>query len=93
MLTAQSPRLKDQNVVVFPLRNETQKVELMKEKAQLFDHLKRELKNAGLTLEIEFIKEENGPQKAYTAADKYKVLAAKNPVLDKLKDVLRLDLE
>ncbi|MGM0376323.1 MAG: hypothetical protein ACQEQ0_06085 [Bacteroidota bacterium] len=93
MLTAQSPRLKDQNVVVFPLRNETQRVELMKEKAPLFDHLKRELKNAGLKLEIEFIKEENGPQKAYTAADKYKVLAEKNPLLDKLKDVLRLDLE
>ncbi|MFW6267856.1 MAG: hypothetical protein ACOC1E_01845, partial [Marinilabiliaceae bacterium] len=93
MLTAQSPRLKDKNVVVFPLRNETQKVELMKEKARLFDHLKRELKNAGLTLEIEFIKEENGPQKAYTASEKYKVLAGKNPLLDKLKDVLRLDLE
>ena len=93
MLTAQSPRIKDQNVVVFPLRNETQRFELMKEQSRLFNHLKRELKNARLTLEVEFIQEENGPQKAFTATDKYKVLAEKNPLLDKLKDVLRLDIE
>ncbi|MFO8001239.1 MAG: hypothetical protein R6U46_08340 [Marinilabilia sp.] len=93
MLTASSPRLKENNTVVFPLRNETQEVELMKEKTPLFDHLKRELKHAGLQLEIEYIQEESGPKKAYTAADKYKVLAEKNPLLDKLKDVLRLDLE
>ncbi len=93
MLTAKSPRLKGQNVVVFPLQNETQEVELIKEKGSLFDHLKRKLKHASLILEIEYIREEKGPQKAYTVTDKYKVLAEKNPFLDKLKDALNLDLE
>jgi len=93
MLTARSPRLKGTNVVVFPLQNETQEVELMKTKTHLFDHLKRELKHAKLQLEIEYTREENGPQKAYTAVDKYKILAEKNPLLEKLKDALNLDLE
>lgn len=93
MLTARSPRLKGTDVVVFPLQNETQEVELMKEKTPLFDHLRRELKHAKLQLEIEYTREEEGPQKAYTAADKYRILADKNPLLDKLKDMLSLDIE
>lgn len=93
MLTAHTPRLKGSNVVVFPLRNETQEVELMKEKSSLFNKLKKELKNAKLQLEVEYIREDRTQQKAFTAADKYKVLADKNPVLNKLKDALNLDLE
>ncbi|WP_462317779.1 hypothetical protein [Marinilabilia sp.] len=93
MLTAHSPRLKGSSVVVFPLRNETQEVELMKEKSSLFNKLKRELKNAKLQLEVEYIREERTQQKAFTSADKYKVLAEKNPALNKLKDALNLDLE
>lgn len=93
MLTARSPRLKGNDVIVFPLQNETQEVELLKEKSPLFNHLRRELKNAKLQLEIEYTRDETGSQKAYTAADKYKLLADKNPLLDKLKDVFNLDLE
>ncbi len=93
MLTAHSPRLKGNNMVVFPLKNETQEVELLKEKGNLFNFLKKELKNAKLQLEIEYIREESGSQKAYTAADKYKVLAEKNPTLDKLRNMLNLDIE
>ncbi len=93
MLTAHSPRLKGDHVVVFPLKNETQEVELMKEKAGLFNFLKRDLKNAQLQLEVEYIREDRGPQKAFTAADKYKVLAEKNPTLEKLRNMLNLDIE
>lgn len=93
MLTAHSPRLKGSNMVVFPLKNETQEVELLKEKRNLFDFLKKELRNAKLQLEIEYIREENGSHRAYTAADKYKVLAEKNPALDKLRNMLNLDIE
>jgi DNA polymerase-3 subunit gamma/tau len=93
MLTARSPRLKGKQVVVFPLQNETQEVELLKEKTPLFNYLRRELKNAGLRLEIEYVRNGTGQQKAFTAADKYKLLAEKNPVLNKLKDTLNLDLE
>ncbi|WP_025006902.1 hypothetical protein [Marinilabilia salmonicolor] len=93
MLTAHSPRLKGDRVVVFPLKNETQEVELLKGKKGLFDFLKKELRNAKLVLETEYIREESGPQKAYTSADKYKVLAEKNPTLDKLRSMLNLDIE
>lgn len=93
MLTAHSPRLKGQNMVVFPLKNETQEVELLKEKGNLFDFLKKELRNAKLQLEIEYVREESGSQRAYTAADKYKVMAEKNPTLDKLRNMLNLDIE
>jgi hypothetical protein len=93
MLTAHSPRLKGEHMVVFPLKNETQEVELLKEKRDLFDFLKRELRNAKLQLEIEYVREDNGASKAYTAADKYKVLAEKNPTLDKLRNMLNLDIE
>ncbi len=80
-------------MVVFPLKNETQEVELLKEKGNLFGFLKKELRNARLQLEIEYIREENGPPRAYTSADKYKVLAEKNPALDKLRNMLNLDIE
>ncbi|MGQ1889754.1 hypothetical protein ACT29H_04860 [Thermophagus sp. OGC60D27] len=93
MLTAHTPRLKGKQVVVFPLQNETQEVELMREKGPLLNFLRRELKNAGVQLEVEYVREEQEPSKAYTAADKYKLLAEKNPVLNKLKDALNLDLE
>lgn len=93
MLIAHSPRLKGSNVVVFPLKNETQEVELLKEKTGLFNFLKRELRNAKLLLEIEYVRDESGPQKAYTAADKYKVLAERNPTLEKLRNMLNLDIE
>ncbi len=93
MLIAHSPRLKGSNVVVFPLKNETQEVELLKEKTGLFNFLKRELRNAKLLLEIEYVRDESGPPKAYTAADKYKVLAERNPTLEKLRNLLNLDIE
>jgi hypothetical protein len=93
MLTARSPRLKGERMVVFPLQNETQEVELMQAKSSMFNYLRRELKHAKLQLEVEYVREEGGPRKAYTAADKYKVLAEKNPILDKLKNALNLDLE
>ena len=93
MLTAHTPRLKGEHVVVFPLQNETQEVELMREKRALLNFLRRELKNAGVLLEVEYVREDLEPTKAYTASDKYKLLAEKNPVLNKLKDALNLDLE
>jgi hypothetical protein len=93
MLTARSPRLKGQNVIIFPLQNETQEVELMKAKTALFDYLRGELKHAKLQLEVECVKEDRVRQKAFTASDKYKVLADKNPLLERLKNVFNLDLE
>jgi DNA polymerase-3 subunit gamma/tau len=93
MLMAHSPRLKGKHAVVFPLQNETQEVELVREKGPLMRFLRKELKNARLQLEVEYVREESEPTKAFTAADKYKLLVQKNPVLDKLRDALNLDLE
>jgi DNA polymerase-3 subunit gamma/tau len=93
MLTARSPRLKGTSVIVFPLQNETQEVELLKEKSALFNWLKRQLENAKLQLEVEYIRENKNQQKAFTSADKYRTLVEKNPLLEKLKDALNLDLE
>ncbi len=94
MLTAQSPRVKEGHIIVFPLSNETQESELMKVKSQLLNYLRQSLKNDTLLLEVEYLKEEETKENyIFTNTDRMKAMVEKNPALGKLKEKLRLDLE
>ncbi len=93
MLTAQSPRIKEENIIVFPLKNETQESELMKTRQKLMEHLRDALKNDTLILETEYLNEEAGETLIFTSHDRFKAMIEKNPMLEKLKEKLKLDIE
>lgn len=94
ILDNHKPVLVGDNKLLINLRNQIQENELLKEKSGMSGYLKRALKNAGLQLEFKIsIGEQDGPKKAFTVADKFKLMAEKNPDLIKFKQEFGLDLE
>lgn len=88
------PKLNGEHELVLKVKNETQVAEIQKERSRFFIALKKALHNAHLKLIVEVSTEEvEGEQKAYTAAEKFKQMLDKNPVLGELKKQFGLDLE
>jgi len=87
------PKLIDQSTLLMTLRNKTQEYELVKERANILSFLKRSLKNARIDLRFEIALDDKGPKKAFTVADKFKVMSEKNPALALFKKEFNLDLE
>jgi len=71
----------------------TQKNELEHGKVQLINYLRKELRNNKISLSIKIQKQEEVTRKVFTAADKFKMMAEKNPALIDLKKKLGLDLD
>jgi len=71
----------------------TQKNELEQGKIQLINYLRKELKNKKITLSIKIQKQEEVTRKVFTAVDKFRMMAEKNPALIDLKKKLGLDLD
>lgn len=94
ILDNHTPTLVGEKQLKILLRNKTQENELLKEKSVITGFLKRSLKNAHLTLDFEIASSDNaGPKKAFTVADKFKLMAEKNPALMDFKKEFGLDLE
>ncbi|MBK3519654.1 hypothetical protein JIV24_20100 [Carboxylicivirga sp. N1Y132] len=88
------PKLVNENSLKVLLRNKTQEYELNKERSNIVSYLRRCLRNAKISLEFEIsLVEDKGPQKAFTVADKFKVMMEKNPSLAIFKKEFNLDLE
>lgn len=88
------PQIVQGKSLLVKVRNQTQQHELNKERSRILSFLKRSLRNAGIELNFEISQEEdkNAP-KAFTVADKYKVMSEKNPALALFKKQFNLDLE
>ncbi len=88
------PILEGNSVLLIKVRNTTQEHELNKERPNILSYLRRELRNAGVTIKFEITQEEDkNSQKAFTVADKYKQMAEKNPALAMFRKEFNLDLE
>ncbi len=87
------PQLQDGHVLSVELKNVTQEKELQAEKTTIFTFLKVELKNASLELKTSLMQGEQKHTKAFTAADKAKLMAKKNPALLLLTKKFDLDVE
>nr|WP_319398382.1 hypothetical protein [uncultured Carboxylicivirga sp.] len=88
------PHLVGECQLLIKLKNKLQETEMLKEKSSMLGYLKRSLRNARLELGFEISVDENeGPKRAYTAADKFKLMLEKNPDLIKFKQEFGLDLE
>lgn len=87
------PTIKEGTILSVKLKNKTQDNELKEQKANIFPFLKRELKNASLDLETVLVIEDINSTKAFTAQDKAKLMAKKNPALLLLTKKFDLDVE
>ncbi len=93
IMTNHMPELQNGTTLHLKLRNVTQEKEINEEKSKLFGFLKSQLKNAKLTLQTEIITGESGVKKAFTAAERAKLMAEKNPSLLLLTKKFDLDVE
>ena len=72
--------------------NSLQKKELLKHISIILTHLKSQLRNDSITLDIE-VEEYDRSQMAFTAEEKLKLMENKNPELLKMKELFKLQLE
>jgi hypothetical protein len=87
------PVLDGNTTLCVKLKNVTQDNELKAEKTRIFSFIKRKLQNAHLTLHTEVVLDEQQGRRAFTAAERAKLMAEKNPSLLLLTKKFDLDVE
>lgn len=90
-LAAREPVVSGPSAISFAIVNDVQEKYLREEKPELLGHLRRELRDPALELEV--IKEVVVVKPRYTPLDKFKLMAEKNPALLTLRDEVDLDLQ
>ncbi len=90
-LAAREPMVAGPSAISFAIVNDVQEKYLREEKPELLGHLRRQLGDPGLELEV--IKEIVVMKPRYTPLDKFKLMAEKNPALLTLRDEVDLDLQ
>jgi DNA polymerase-3 subunit gamma/tau len=95
ILKSQQPNLKDDHTISITLINKSQAEDFnLRIKEGLLDFLRNNLQNKLITIEINVTEDAaNNGKKPYTAEEKFKYMANKNPVLQKLKQDFNLDFE
>ncbi len=95
MLKSQLPDLKEDHTISLSLVNKSQAENFNSRiKEGLQDFLRNNLQNKLITFEINIVEDPAGNEKKpYTAEEKFKHMAEKNPVLQKLKQDFNLDFE
>ncbi|HVA99498.1 MAG TPA: DNA polymerase III subunit gamma/tau [Bacteroidia bacterium] len=91
-LINKKPILKENNCLEFTVDNKVQEENLNEEKTDLLTYLLTELKNFSLQLNILINKDET-ERKPYTAQDKFKWMADRNPNINKLKQQFDLEID
>jgi DNA polymerase-3 subunit gamma/tau len=89
-LMAKEPEVSGPGLISFTIVNTVQENYMREEKPELLGHLRRQLGDPGLELEVR--KEEVVVKPRYTTLDKFKLMAEKNPALLTLRDAVDLDL-
>lgn len=92
MLSACQPELVNDKLCRITLSNPWQKQEFAKFGKQVMELVRNVLQNDSLKLQVE-VAEYDRNTKAYTAVEKYKLLAAQNPHLAEMKAKMNLQLE
>ena len=92
ILKEYTPELIDQHHCVLKLANPWQKAAFKQFGKAVMDHMRQTLRNSHLQLTLQ-VDETNVVKRAYTAEEKYKVLADMNEELVNLKTALALQIE
>jgi DNA polymerase-3 subunit gamma/tau len=89
-LTAREPVASGPGRITFAIVNDVQDNYMRNEKPELLGHLRRAMGDAGLELDV--IKEDVVVKPRYTALDRFKLMAERNPALITLHELVKLDL-
>lgn len=92
VLEEHQPRLVDTTLCILELANPWQRDEFKKFGKKVMDYMRKTLHNDQLQLKLEVAAYDHS-QVAYTADEKYKLLAEQNPMLKDLKEQLNLLLD
>ena len=92
MLSASAPDILNPRLCRIEVANPWQKQEFAKFGKQLMDIVRDQLQNDYLKLQVD-VKERGTEKRAFTSAEKYKVLEQRNPHLKELKQRMNLQLE
>ena len=91
ILIADRPKLLDNFQVQLTLPNKLMAGQLEREKPGLNKHLRENLNNYGITIQI-IVSETVTKKFVYTPQEKYEKLVELNPLLKRLKEAFKLDL-
>ncbi len=89
-LAAHDPEVTGPSAIRFAIVNEVQEKYMREEKPTLLSHLRRELADPALQLEV--MKQEVVVKPRYTKLDRFNLMAERNPSLLRLREELDLDL-
>jgi DNA polymerase-3 subunit gamma/tau len=91
ILLIDNPKIINRNEIHFTLTNETNKIELEKNKNELIKFLKKSLRNSQIKLiiNVDKIKEKKF---VYTPSEKYEKLKSINPSIEKIRKDFKLNL-
>lgn len=92
MLSAATPEILNPRLCRITVANPWQKQEFAKFGKQVMNIVREQLKNDYLMLQVD-VETRTETARAYTAAEKYKLLAKQNPHLEELKNKMNLQLE
>jgi DNA polymerase-3 subunit gamma/tau len=92
MLITYEPVMDSEHMFHITVKNQLQKKVFSQFGKQLMDNIRNELQNDHIQLKVEIDEHVIG-QVAYTASEKYKLLAQQNPQLDDLRQRMNLQLE
>ena len=92
MLSAVTPEILTPRLCRITVANPWQKQEFAKFGKQVMNIVREQLKNDYLMLQVD-VETRTETSRAYTAAEKYKLLAKQNPHLEELKNRMNLQLE
>lgn len=87
-----TPKLKEGYQIELEVENKLQANELINERIDVLNYLRKQLNNFSITLEP-VINEKQEERKLYTSRDKYQHLVEKNPKLEDFKRIFNLDID
>ena len=90
-ISISNPELKENNKVEYTLTNNTSRLELNKNKNELIDFLKKDLKNDNISIEVKVNKLKE-KKFIYTPTEKYDKLKKLNPNIETLRKEFKLNL-
>jgi DNA polymerase-3 subunit gamma/tau len=87
------PEWSDELTILFLVDNASLEKDFNQMKPDLMEHLRKSMAKPALSLNIEVAKDEGVTDRPYSAADKYKRLAERNPKLNEMKKLFDLDVD
>jgi DNA polymerase III subunit gamma/tau len=91
ILKASQPKIIEDNIISFELKNSMQKDAVEKFQSEIMEFMCQKLKNDNLVLNLTIIEEDQQQKTLYTDNDKLKYLTEKNPNLSTFKQKFGLD--